>query len=436
MTLTVSADGQGGSKTTLTELRDNKPVVSLSLSDTTTLNQGVSLINAAPTTSADAFAVWAAARMSEGTLTGVSFHLPGFDHETGTGMILSDPKKKTNRSSSISPVMEGNVSVFRVTLGAGQENRTSGISAAVNMIGALDRTNGMAFARGISAAQDSGMVKSLWVSFATGLGTAVFNLLSSASGRQLLAKIAGVASLGLPANIKDLSSFGAYVKETSLANASLWKDDNGDGEAQDSEMKPLAQVAPEAMAAVRNSYVSLRSGGMSLGRGTDNASVFAVQMRLKDEHGHTFGQLSQLHREKRRGDGIHGHSELGQPGIAALYMPLIAALMGFPAVRSMEELRVALLTDPGVRARFKTTPIVFDGGETTLFDFVGGERFFSLLAEGQVNLAAAQLSLGSLAGNFFARTSFTIVDSSRKALAHFSGALKPGSLYERRLSPE
>ena len=169
--------------------------------------------------------------MSEGTLTGVSFHLPGFDHETGTGMILIGSKEENQPVQFDIAVMEGNVSVFRVTLGAGQENRTSGISAAVNMIGTLDRTNGMAFARGISAAQDSGMVKSLWVSFATGLGTAVFNLLSSASGRQLLAKIAGVASLGLPANIKDLSSFGAYVKETSLANASLWKDDNGDGEA-------------------------------------------------------------------------------------------------------------------------------------------------------------------------------------------------------------
>jgi hypothetical protein len=124
-------------------------------------------------------------------------------------------------------------------------------------------------------------------------------------------------------------------------------------------------------------------------------------MRLKDEHGHTFGQLGANYTAKNGGAMEYTVTpNLANPRIAALYMPLIAALMGFPAVRSMEELRVALLTDPGVRARFKTTPIVFDGGETTLFDFVGGERFFSLLAEGQVNLAAAQLSLGLVGGEF------------------------------------
>jgi hypothetical protein len=118
-------------------------------------------------------------------------------------------------------------------------------------------------------------------------------------------------------------------------------------------------------------------------------------------------------------------------------MPLDRRLDGIPGRAIHGGAARRSVDGPGVRARFKTTPIVFEGGETTLFDFVGGERFFSLLAEGQVNLAAAQLSLGSLAGNFFARTSFTIVDSNRKALAHFSGAFEAKDRsYERRLSPE
>jgi hypothetical protein len=71
------------------------------------------------------------------------------------------------------------------------------------------------------------MFKSLWVSFATGLGTAVFNLLST----RLRSPIAGEdrgggkPAINIPANVVDLSTYGAFVKQQGLANATLWQDD-------------------------------------------------------------------------------------------------------------------------------------------------------------------------------------------------------------------
>jgi hypothetical protein len=435
--LTVRENGSGGATTVLsykenTKEKGNARSLSLTLAEKTTVQDGQALLSKASATSPDEFGLWAAANMESGALESVSLHLPGYDIEKNSGLILSGSISNNGPATFQIARMQAGLSLFSLHLSEGQSSKSKGISDAVRFVEGLKMDNAALFAEALADGIEKGVLISVSLGMVTGFSVGITNYLLSADGRGVLGRILGTTDLAFLDGVGNVSALARTAKDQTVGQASLTIDADGNGQIGAAEIKTLGEFDSRVGGLLAGGYVDRRTGSLSIGRATAGGGFFNASFDLRDGHSRTFAKVGVQRNFLSR--SWEGSLTLVLTNARALpaFLPLLSFMSGVQGLGSLNDLPGKIAKDSPWKAKLQS---IQSNDGVSLFQTLGGDQFFSMLASGHVNLKASSVVFTTKGNQYSSRAVIGFMDKNNNSLASVT-AVNDGLTFDRYLSPD